>query len=127
MGWFFEDEANKYAEEVEDSLTSNSALVSALWPLEVANALLVGERRKRTTEAKVTQFLALLGSLPITVDDETGIRAFQETLSLARAQNLSVYDATYLELALRQRLPLASLDGSLRSAAAKVGVALHQP
>jgi len=61
LAWFFEDEADAYAESVEDALTSAVAVVPALWPLEVANGLLMGERRKRTTEAKVTQFVAAVG------------------------------------------------------------------
>lgn len=65
VAWFFEDETDDYAEAVEDTLTKAMALVPSLWRLEVANALLVGERRKRTTEAKVTAFLSLLKLLPI--------------------------------------------------------------
>lgn len=127
LAWFFEDEADAYAESVEDALTSTAAIVPALWPLEVANGLLVGERRKRTTEAKVTQFLALLRALPIAIDDETAGRAWQETLQLARAHELSAYDAAYLELAVRRGLPLATLDDALRAAAAAVGVAEYEP
>jgi predicted nucleic acid-binding protein len=127
VAWFFEDETDAYAEAVQDSLATASAVVPALWPLEVGNALLVGERRRRTTEAKVTTFLTLLQALPIAVDDETTTRAWQETLQLARAQNLSLYDATYLELALRRGLPLASLDSKLKAAAAAVGVAEYRP
>lgn len=125
--WFFEDEANAYAEAVEDAMLSAVAFVPSLWPLEVANALLVGERRKRTTEAKVTQFVSLLQSLPITVDDETSARAWSDVLSLARAHQLSAYDAAYLELALRRRLPLASLDDKLKAAARTIGVPEFKP
>src|SRR5262245_54288386 len=85
VAWFFEDEADAYAEAVEDALASVTAVVPALWPLEVANAILMGERRKRTSAAKSTQFLTLLTFLPITTDEETAARAFQETLQLARA------------------------------------------
>jgi predicted nucleic acid-binding protein len=87
----------------------------------------MGERRRRTTEAKVTQFVALVTSLPITIDDETTARAWQESLHLARAHNLTVYDAAYLELALRRGLPLATLDDPLKAAAAAVGVAEYKP
>jgi predicted nucleic acid-binding protein len=69
VAWFFEDETNRYAQAVEDSLPTAAAVVPTLWPLEVANALLMGERRKRATEAKVTTFLNLLAALPITLDD----------------------------------------------------------
>jgi predicted nucleic acid-binding protein len=127
VAWFFEDEADAYAEAVEDSLTEATAVVPSLWRLEVANALLMGERRKRTTEAKVTQFLVLVGALPISVDDETVARAWSETLNLARAQNLSVYDAAYLEVAERRGLPLATLDAPLKAAARAIGVAEYRP
>ncbi len=102
-------------------------MVPSLWPLEVANALLMGERRKRTTEAKVARFLTLLRSLPVTTDDETGIRAWQESLHLARVHKLSVYDAAYLELAVRRGLPLATLDDPLKAAASAAGVAEYRP
>jgi predicted nucleic acid-binding protein len=125
LAWFFEDESDAYADAVQDSLTKAVAIVPALWHLEVANALLVGERRKRTTAAKVTHFLTLLSALPITVDDETAARAWSDTLALARAHSLSAYDAAYLELALRQGLPLATLDEPLREALRAVGGILY--
>ena len=127
VAWFFEDEADAYARAVEDSLHTASALVPALWPLEVANALLMGERRKRATEAKVTTFLGLLKSLPIILDDETETRAWQRSIQLARTHQLSVYDAAYLELALRRGLPLATLDDRLKSAADASGVPNYEP
>jgi len=98
-----------------------------VWPLEVANALRAGERRKRITEAQVTQFLALLQSLLITVDDETALRAWQDTLHLARLHGLTVYAAAYLELAIRLGLPLASLDDQLKTAATAAGVPAYKP
>lgn len=127
LAWFFEDESDAYADAVEDALVKASAVVPALWHLEVANALLVGERRKRTTEAKATQFVGLLQSLPISVDEATIAQAWGDTLHLARGQNLSAYDAAYLELALRRGLPLATLDDRLKTAAAAVGVSLYAP
>ena len=127
VAWFFEDEVNDYALAVEDSLPTNAALAPTLWPLEVANALLMGERRKRTTEAKATIFLGLLKSLPISLDEEAASRAWQETIGLARTHRLSVYDAAYLELALRRGLPLATLDDRLKAAADAVGVGAYMP
>ena len=100
------------------------AHVPGLWPLEVANALLVGERRGRTTAADAAHFLAILSAFPITVDDETVARAWADTMHLARAHNLSAYDAAYLELAMRRGLPLATLDDKLKAAAVAVGVPL---
>ena len=125
LAWFFEDETDAYAEAVEDSLVSAVAFVPSLWHLEVANALIAGERQKRTTEAKVTHFLTLLSRLPITVDEETPARTWDDTLALARAHGLSTYDAAYLELALRRGLPLATLDDPLRDALRAVGGVLY--
>ena len=73
-------------------------------------------------------FLAVfVGGFPIVIDDETNTRAWGDTLALARGHKLSAYDAAYLELAIRRRLPLATLDDPLKAAAAAVGVALYDP
>ena len=127
MAWAFEDETDAYAESVGDAMADARAFVPSLWPVEVANCLLVGERRKRTTEVRVLQFLAEVRFMPIVVDEQTAPRAWRETLVLARTYQLSVYDATYLELASRRGLPLATLDGKLKAAAAAVGVPLFTP
>jgi predicted nucleic acid-binding protein len=127
LAWFFEDEADAYAEAVEEALARVTPVVPALWVLEVTNALLVGERRKRTTEAKTTQFAGLLRALPIAVDEQAGAHAFGDLLPLARTHGLSAYDAVYLELALRRGLPLATLDRTLLAAAKTVGVAAFAP
>lgn len=87
----------------------------------------MGERRKRSTEADTANWTAYLTSLAITIDGETTGRAWSDTLHLARAHKLSVYDAAYLELALRRGLPLASLDAPLKAAAAAMGVAAYRP
>ncbi len=125
MAWCYDDEATAYTNGVRDSLIEVGAIVPALWRLEVANATLIGERRKRLDEAGGSRFLILLNGLPIAVDGETATRAWADTRSLARAHNLSVYDATYLELAVRLGLPLAALDGKLKAAALAVGVRLY--
>ena len=122
--WGFTDENDAYATALLDKMPDLQAYVPNLWPLEVANALLVSERRGRTTPADASRFLAILGTFPITVDDETVAKAWVETMHLARAHKLSAYDASYLELAMRLGLPLATLDEKLRSAAHSVGVPL---
>jgi predicted nucleic acid-binding protein len=127
LAWYFKDEADPYADAVAASLTTARAAVPLIWRLEVANALLMGERRQRSTEAQAGKWLAYLRSLPIAVDDETNDRAWSEVLGLARVHRLSAYDAAYLELALRRRLPLATLDNQLKAAAAKVGVSAFAP
>lgn len=124
--WYFQDEADPYADGVAKQLISAEALVPSLWPLEVANAVLMGERRKRSTQADAQRWIAVLETLPIALDGETAAHAWNDTLSLARAQNLSAYDAAYLELALRAGLPLATLDAKLKAAAQAVGVPLYE-
>jgi predicted nucleic acid-binding protein len=122
--WGFTDEDDDYAAAILDKMPELQAHVPGLWPLEVANALLVGERRGRTTPANAAHFLALLSTFPIAIDDETVSRAWVETMHLARTHNLSSYDASYLELAMRLGLPLATLDGKLKVAAIAVGVTI---
>jgi predicted nucleic acid-binding protein len=124
MAWYFKDEMNDYAGSVRDGMDQSQAVVPTLWPLEVANTVVMGERRKRSTPAQAATWLGFLGALPIVVDGETSTRAWGDTLSLARAHNLSAYDAAYLELAMRRGLPLATLDDKLKAAAAAVGVSL---
>ncbi len=125
MAWYVQDERNDYADAVRDGLDRSQAVVPSLWPLEVANTVVMGERRKRSTPAQAATWLGFLGVLPIVVDGETTARAWGETLGLARAHNLSAYDAAYLELAMRRGLPLATLDEKLKAAAAAVGVSLY--
>lgn len=125
MAWCFEDEANPYADEVLESFTRATAMAPIIWPLEVGNVLVVAERRGRITTADAVRFLSLLRQLPIVVMEETASRIFGEILSLARQQRPSVYDATYLDLAMRSGLPLATQDTVLREAAARCGVKVY--
>jgi predicted nucleic acid-binding protein len=127
MGWCFQNEGNHYAEAVLESLETGEALVPAIWPLEVGNVLLVAERKKRLSEASVVRFLALLNSLPITVEQETPERMLKEIVSLARTHELSTYDASYLDLAMRLGLPIATQDASLARAAKKCRVPAFDP
>jgi len=127
MSWCFEDEGSSYAEAVLESLESGEAFVPAIWPLEVGNVLLVAERKKRLSQASVVRFLALLGGLPITVEQETSERMLKEIVSLAREHKLSTYDASYLDLAMRLDLPLATQDACLKRAAKKAKVQTFEP
>ena len=108
--------------EVLDRLRTEEAIVPSLWHLEVTNVLTLAERKGRIAVARISEFIALLETLPITVDEETPFRAFTEILGLARAERLTSYDAAYLELAMRLGIPLATKDNALRQAAAKLGV-----
>ena len=92
-----------------------------LWPLEALGGLLAAERRRRVTPAKGIELTALLRELPIVLDAHTAEQAWEAAAAPAKRHRLTVYDAAYLELAQR-RLPLATLDRDLRTAAAAVGV-----
>jgi predicted nucleic acid-binding protein len=127
MAWYFKDEVNAYANSVRRALSGARAVVPALWPIEVANILVLGERRRRSTEAEASKWLRYLQMLPIRVDEETAARAWSDTLQVARLYDLTVYDAAYLELAIRLGLPLASLDDKLKAVAALAGVAEYKP
>jgi predicted nucleic acid-binding protein len=123
MAWFFEGEATPATDKILDHLNGGGrALVAQHWPMEVGNTLLVAERRKRCTAADAGNFLGILRALAIDTDPETGTNATSASLALARAHDLTLYDAAYLELAMRANLPLATLDRELRLAAKKVGV-----
>ena len=124
LAWCFEDEATPYAESVLDRLQQTEAAVPSIWPLEVANVLLTAERRQRLTEAQTVRLAQLLRGLPITIDTEGLTQALGSTLSLGREYGLSAYDTSYLELAMRQGLSLATQDAALREAAARAGVPL---
>jgi len=122
LSWCFEDEVEAYADAVLEGLEVGKAIVPSVWPLEVGNALLVAERRGRLSEAESARFLALLEQLPIGVEHEPLGRVFGRVVELARRCSLSVYDASYLELAMRSGVPLATRDERLLQAAAECGV-----
>ncbi len=122
MAWCFADETNPYTEAVLQDLADAGAVVPSIWPLEMANVLLSAERRKRISKAQSRRFVELLQTLPIDVDDVSAARVWNGVLSLAREQQLSAYDAAYLELAMREGLPLATADNALKRAAKRCGV-----
>lgn len=124
VAWCIEDEANPSTDRLLDSLQSGEALVPALWPLEISNVLLTAERYRRLTRVQTSQCLEMLRSLPIVVDESTPSRAMGDILSLGREQGLSAYDAAYLELSIREALPLATRDKALAAAAKRCGVPL---
>jgi predicted nucleic acid-binding protein len=121
--WAFGDEDHPDAEMALERIRTDEARVPALWWFEVRNILVVNERRERLTESDTAAFLRMLGRLRIIVD-RSPVDA--DVLALARLHRLSVYDASYLELAGRDSLALASLDRQLRAAAVAEGVTLLQ-
>jgi predicted nucleic acid-binding protein len=119
--WALADEASPLAEIAASRLRSEIALVPSLWWYEVRNVLIVNERRKRLTVEDSTEFLQLLSYYPIQVDP---VEDEQATLRFARQYRLSFYDAAYLTVAHRNRIPLATLDKDLKAAAIEAGVPL---
>jgi len=124
MPWCVEDEVTPWTDTILERLEQTMAVVPMLWFLEVANVLRSAERKERVTQEKSESFFATLRALPITMDNQTTDRAWNETMRLARLHKLTPYDASYLELALRLGLPLATLDKELRQAALDSGVPL---
>ena len=126
MSWCFRDETNRYADSMLDRLPDARVFVPSIWPLEVVNVLVVAERRRRLSEAGSVQFITLLSQLPIVVEQRPTQKVMKELLMLARSSSLSSYDASYLDLAMRKGLPLATLDNNLIAAAEAVGIEILQ-
>lgn len=119
--WFMPDEEHPIAQRAFEHLSHDRALLPSLWWFEMRNLLIVNERRNRVTPAQTRETLALIDEMPIAFDHE----AKSETLlRLARDHRLTIYDAAYLELALRKRLSLATLDKALAMAARQENVEL---
>ena len=117
VAWCFDDESTLAAWRLLDRLRTAPGHVPALWELENGNILLGAVRRRRITQARTVEFLGILGDLDIRVDPDLPGRAFRDILPLARERKLTTYDATYLELAMRLGLPLATKDRALGRAA----------
>lgn len=125
LAWFFEDETSEWPDALLGKLKSgNTAVVPPHWPLEVANALLMAMRRGRISEDKISRLFGDLLALPIRIDSSTGHTTFNQVFACAQNYRLTIYDAAYLELAIRERIPLATLDDDLRNAARAAGVPL---
>ena len=119
-GWYLQDQATPYTEHVAARLADDRACAPALWDLELTNVLRTSCLRQRLTAEKAQQTLTHIARLPIDIDRHAVPR--HELLALALRFGLSSYDATYLELALRRQLPLATQDEALRAAALAAGV-----
>lgn len=115
------------AADAEAIISMLPACVPSHWHLELGNTILVQTRRTRLPEAAALRILARLRSLPVILDDETSDRALTDSYELANRNRLTLYDAAYLELALRRALPLATFDKALRRAAEAAGVPLVNP
>jgi predicted nucleic acid-binding protein len=124
LAWCFPDEASTYADAVLVALEGHTILVPAVWGLEIANAVLTGERSKRLRQPEIRRFTTLLGGLSLVQDTQSVGEHVSYVLPLARQYNLSAYDAAYLELSIRYGTALATLDGKLRKAALKAGIVI---
>ena len=113
-----------YTDAILDSLATTSAIVPSIWPLEVANVLLHAVRHKRITDVQAANFVDALAKLPIRVDESTTARAMHSIYALAQAEKLTIIDASYLDLAAREKIALATLDKDLLKAAKKLKITL---
>ena len=116
LAWIFERAALEeaaLANHLLDVFLEHEVWVPRLWHTEVANALLVAERREVITSARTHDFLERLARLPVKTDERSGLSHQETVLQLAREHQLSAYDATYLELTLRLQATLATFDRKL--------------
>jgi predicted nucleic acid-binding protein len=124
LAWFIDHPVDAYAVEVREKIErGDRAVVPSLWETEFANRVLTAERRKLMTTLEGDECIAEMDQLRLTsIEADSEFRNVRDVLALARAFQLTVYDACYLELAKRAGLPLATLDQSLRAAATKAGI-----
>ena len=124
LAWQFKDEGNAFADATIERLRDEVAVAPAIWPIEVANAFVVGVRRGRLSSTDAAAPISMVLDLPITVRQTDWEGTLLSVLDLALTLNLSAYDASYIQLASRERLTLATLDDRLKTAAGRAGVAL---
>jgi predicted nucleic acid-binding protein len=120
--WCFIDEASPETDGIYERVRDGGAIVPCLWRIELGNVLLQAERRGRITAGTVAARLELMAELPIVTDREMSALAWRATIALARAERLTAYDASYLELAIRLGLPLATKDAALATATRNLGL-----
>lgn len=120
--WCFEDEASPETDAILEIVRDKGAIVPNLWHLEVANVFLKAKNRSRIKTTEIQMRLDLLAKLPIKTDGETHLRVFREIVNIAERENLTAYDAAYLELAIRCSLPMATKDKTLSQAGSRAGI-----
>ncbi|HEX4044870.1 MAG TPA: type II toxin-antitoxin system VapC family toxin [Gammaproteobacteria bacterium] len=125
IAWIlFADDMTEKANKILAILEQGQAKVPTIWPLEVANVLCMSVRSKKISPLEVAEFKELLAALPINIDNTTSLKAMGSIYTLAEEQHLTIYDAAYLEIAIRDNIPLATFDKALKKAAQKIGVKL---
>ncbi len=122
LAWCFPDEDSDYADRVLVALEGHAVLVPALWSIEITNALLVAEKRKRVKQVETRRFIDLLSELTVVMDARPVADAVSNILPLGREYAISAYDAAYLDVAIRHAAPLATLDSNLRKAGISAGI-----
>ena len=127
VAWLMPDEAASVADAAIRQVIADGAVIPALFLLEVANVLQVNARRKRISQAAVWFGLADIRRLDLRQDPEASGTALREIVTLSERHELTTYDASYLELAIRLGMPLATLDVPLANAARAAGVPLFTP
>ena len=124
LGWSFKDQQTPELLDLTERVVEHGAVVPQLWPVEVAHVVLRARRRGQISPEECRAIISGLSSLNIEIDEESAAQVWVATIGLADKHNLSVYDATYLELAVRKQLPLATLDDKLIAAARAEGLAV---
>lgn len=127
LSWFFGDECDPYSLSIRESLRRSRAHTPAIWPLEVANGLLVAQRKNRLTASDVLLLTSAVKFLRVFVEEKRPETWIEQVVAIARQYDLSAYDAAYLELAIRLGLPIATLDGALLRAAESAGLPRFEP
>lgn len=122
LAWALPDEATRYTDDMLELVAASKAWVPPLWPHEIANGLLMAERRGRVTAAQRSAFVEELLRMPIEIEQRSPRTVLETHINLATQYGLTAYDTAYLDLALRKGLALMTQDKSLRSAAMKAGV-----
>jgi predicted nucleic acid-binding protein len=124
LSWLFEEEQTAKALEVLRRIETYGLLVPPLWWSELENGVLMGERRARKSIVETSAFLGLVRALPIQTDDAPRHRVSDDILEIGRRHQLTAYDATYVELAVRHAAPLATFDVAIRKCGPRLGITL---
>jgi predicted nucleic acid-binding protein len=128
LSWFFDDEFSPYSSAIAEIMPRSQAVVPIIWPLEMANGFLTAFRRGRLPETKASALTSALDRLRVDIDREIAPEFLTKaTLTVGLAHRVSAYDASYLELAMRRGLPLATQDERLLRAAGAAGIEILQP
>ncbi len=127
MAWLFREESSTYTYSIRRSLKSHKAIVTMLWPYEVANVMYIGLKRQRCTSSDMATWFRILATFPIEVQPIQMNSLMSDLVHMAVRHQLTVYDASYLELAWRTGLPIASLDHRINEEAMKLGIDRFDP